>query len=116
MPNILQTDNGLEFVNKLIKTFCEEHNITFIQYRPRNPKCNGIVEVSHKEIRKYVLTKYALCENDEEEVDKDFDLKEILLDSCFIHNSNVHTSTKMRPLDLIKNSDKNIIYLKLNSV
>ena len=92
-PNILQTDNGLEFLNKDLTDFCNEHNITFIQSRPRNPKCNGVVEVS-KEIRKHVLTKYALNEDNDEDETLDFDLKDILLDSCYTHNNNFHTSTK----------------------
>ena len=30
----------------------------------------------------------------DDENNDDFNLKEILLDACFIHNSNVHTKTK----------------------
>ena len=106
IPNILQTDNGLEFLNKELTDFCNKHNIAFIQPPARNPKCNGIVEVSHKEIRNHVLTKYALNE------DNDADLKDILLEACYIHNNNVHTSTKKKPIDLIKNTDKDI-YLEV---
>ena len=68
VPNILQTDNGSEFVNNKVKNFCEKNKILFIQSRPRNPKCNGIIEVSHKEIRKYVLTKFAIQEENKEEL------------------------------------------------
>jgi len=93
-PNILQTNNGSEFVNSKIVKFCKDNNITFIQSRPRNPKCNGIDEVSHKNIRKYVLTNYALDDTLDEKNNDEFNLKEILLEVCFIHNSHTHTTTK----------------------
>ena len=60
VSNILRTDNGLEFLNSKLKNFLIEHNIIFIQSRPLNPKCNRVIEVSHKEIRRQVLTKYEL--------------------------------------------------------
>ena len=109
IPNILQTDNGSEFVNNKVKNFCEKNKILFIQSRPRNPKCNGIIEVSHKEIRKYVLTKFAIQEENEEEI---FDLRDVLLEACNTHNNNVHTETGKKPVDLIKNNDHSI-YLKV---
>ena len=102
----------MEFLNKDLTDFCNEHNIIFIQSRPRNPKCNGIVEVSHKEIRKHVLSKYALNEDNDEDETHDFDLKDILLDAYYTHNNNIHTSTKKKPVDLIKNTDKDI-YLEV---
>ena len=64
------------------------------------------MEVPHKEIRKYVLTNFALKEDNENETDNIFNLKEVLLDACYIHNSNIHTTTKKRSIDLIKNTDK----------
>ena len=91
VPNILQTDNGLDFLNSKLKNFCIEHNIIFIQSRPQNPKYNGVIEVSHKEIRRKVLTKYAIGEKDGD--NEDFNLKNVLLEACFTHNNNVHTST-----------------------
>lgn len=77
-------------MNAKIKGFCKDHNIIFIQSRPHNPKCNGKVESSHKEIRKFVLTKYTIGEENESE--DDFNLKEVLLEACFTHNNNVHIS------------------------
>ena len=76
--NILQTDNGLEFVYSKLVKFCSDNNITFIQSRPINPKYNGIVEVYHKEIRKYILTNYTLNETIYDENENDFNLKEKL--------------------------------------
>ena len=93
IPNILQTDNGSEFVNNKIKTFCEKNKILFIQSRPRNPKCNGIIEVSHKEVRKYVLTKFAIQEENE---DENFDLRDILSEACNTYNNTVHTATQKK--------------------
>ena len=59
------------------------------------------MEIAHKETRKYILN--VLSEND-----KELDLNNILLDANYIHNYNVHTVTKYRPIDLINNIDINI--------
>ena len=112
-PNIIQTDNGLEFLNNKLVDFCKEKNIQFIQSRPRNPKCNGIIEVSHKEIRKYILTKYATEDNEEI---SNFNLKDIILEACYIHNNNIHSTKKRRPVDLIKNTDNEIYEEVLDNI
>ena len=66
----------------------------------------------HKEIRNHVLTKYALNEDNDADETDDFDLKDILLEAYYIHNNNAHNSTKKKPIDLIKNTDKDI-YLEV---
>ena len=100
-PKLIQTDNGLEYKNSVIKEFCESNKIVHIFSSPRHPQTNGCVEIAHKETRKYILN--VLSEND-----KELDLNNILLDANYIHNYNVHTVTKYRPIDLINNTDINI--------
>ena len=46
IPNIIQTDNGLEYKNALIDEFCLNKNIKHIYSSPYHPKTNGVVEVS----------------------------------------------------------------------
>ena len=58
-----------------------------------------MVEVVHKEIRKYVLIEYAKCA-------KDFNLKNVLLDAVNTHNHNVHSTTGFKPIDIINNTDE----------
>ena len=70
-----------------------------------------MLEVYHKEIRKYVLTNYALSETIDDENEDDFNLKEILLEACLIHNSNFHTITEKKPVDLLKNTDHDNVFL-----
>ena len=55
-----------------------------------------MIEVVHKEIRKYVLIEY-------EKYSKDFNLKNVLLDSVNTHNHNVHSTTGFKPIDIINN-------------
>ena len=100
-PKILQTENGLEYANNKIEDFCTDNNIIHIRSRPHHPQTNGVVEVVHKEIRKYVLIEFAKCS-------KDFNLKNVLLDAVNTHNHNVHSTTGFKPIDIINNTDENI--------
>ena len=98
-PKILQTDNGGEYKNNLFKNYCDENNIKHIFSSPYHPESNGIVEVSHKEIRKNVIISYS-------EHPDNFNLKNVLLDAVAIHNQNIHTSTNYKPIDLLHNSSE----------
>lgn len=100
-PKIIQSDNGLEYKNSIISEFCESNNIVHIFSSPRHPQTNGCVEIAHKETRKYILN--IISENE-----KELDLTNILLDANKIHNYNVHTITRYRPVDLINNTDNDI--------
>ena len=59
-PKILQSDNGSEYKNNIIKNFCIKNNIKQIFSAPRHPETNGVIEVSHKEIRKNVIINYVI--------------------------------------------------------
>ena len=63
----------MEYNNSIIEDFCANNNIKYIKSRPHHPQTNGVVEVVHIEIRKYVILKYA-------EECKEFDLNNILLE------------------------------------
>ena len=67
--------------------------------RPRHPQSNGVVEVVHKEIRRYVLLKFSDFNNN-------FDLKDVILEAINIHNHNIHTSTGFKPCDIINNTNE----------
>ena len=66
-----------------------------------------MVEVAHKEIRRYVLLKYA-------EYEDDFDLKNTLIDAINTHNHNIHTTIGFKPIDIINNSDEEMMKKYMN--
>ena len=77
------------------------NNIKHLKNRRKYPKTNGVVETVYKEIRKYVILKYA-------EDSKDFDLYNILLEAINTHNNNIHTTTGFKQIDIINNTDDEI--------
>jgi transposase InsO family protein len=48
-PLILQSDNGVEYKNKLVDEFCLNNNIKHIYSSPFHPSTNDVVKVAHKE-------------------------------------------------------------------
>ena len=45
-PKILHSDNGREFVNDIVDSLVKEWpgEVTIVNGRPRNPKCQGLIE------------------------------------------------------------------------
>ena len=45
-PRILHSDNGREFVNDVVRNLAKEWpgQVTIVNGRPRNPKCQGLIE------------------------------------------------------------------------
>ena len=108
-PKILQTDNGLEYNNDLIDGFCRDNNIIHIKSRPHHPQSNGVIEVVHKEIRKKVILEFS-------DDNPNFNLKSVLIDAVNIHNHTIHTTTGFRLIDIINNSDENIMKQVLDNI
>ena len=90
MPKILQTDNGKEFDNQYIKHYCIENDIKLIHSSPYHPQTNGSVEVTHKEIQKYIFNEYL---NKKEK----FNIEDSLFNIIKIHNNKQHSTTKLIP-------------------
>jgi transposase InsO family protein len=65
-PKILQSDNGSEYKNKIFSA-------------PRHPETSGVIEVSHKEIRKNVIINYNHNPDN-------FDVNNAVLDAIENHN------------------------------
>ena len=53
-PVFLQTDNGLEFRNKLLSEYLENEGIKHILSRPHHPQTNCSLERYHREVKKYM--------------------------------------------------------------
>ena len=53
-PKILHSDNGHEFVNAIVASLCKEWpgEVTIVNGRPRNPKCQGLVEQGNGTVEK----------------------------------------------------------------
>ena len=92
-PKILQVDNGTEFSNNLLDSYCIENGIKLIHSSPYHPQTNGVCEAVHKEIRKYIYDKYI---NGGEE----FNIEDELFNITKIHNNKVHSTTKRIPKDV----------------
>ena len=108
-PNIIISDNGSEYKNHIIKEYCDNNKILQIFSSPRHPRTNGVIEIAHKETRRFIL-------NDVSENINEIDLPNILLDANHTHNYNTHTVTKYRPIDLINNTDNDIYEEVINNI
>lgn len=82
-PSILQVDNGGEFDNNILKNYCAEKNIKIIHSSPYHPQTNGVVEVTHKEIQKYICNEFFIKK-------ENFDIEKALFDIIKIHNNKKH--------------------------
>ena len=90
---ILQVDNGTEFKNKLLEGYCNENNIKLIHSSPYHPQTNGVCEVVHKEIRKYIYTEFFKNKNN-------FNIEDELFNIIKIYNNKIHSSTKRTPKEI----------------
>ena len=53
-PKILHSDNGREFVNEIVESVVKEWPGEVINGRPRNPKCQGLVEQGNGTVEKMI--------------------------------------------------------------
>ena len=87
---ILQTDNGLEFCNSELNNYCINNDIKIVHGRPHHPQSQGACEVCHKEIKKYIYTKFL-------EDEENFNLNKSLVEIINIHNNKKHSITEEIP-------------------
>ena len=99
MPKILQTDNGGEFKNNDLESFCHKNDIKLIHSSPYHPQTNGTVEATHKEIQKYICMDYLKNK-------KNFNIEDSLFEIIKIHNNKKHSTTKRIPKDIRDLEDK----------
>ena len=59
IPQILNSDDGREFVNEIIHSIVKEWpgQITIVNGRPRNPKCQGLVEWGNHMVEKLLVAR-----------------------------------------------------------
>ena len=102
IPQKINTDNGKEFVNKLLIDYCINNNIIFLKGRPYHPQIQWCVEEFDKEIKSLLENKFL------ENKDK-FAINLILPDILGIYNSNIHSTTKFVPTTLFFTDDNDVI-------
>jgi len=89
-PEILQSDNGREFVNQIIEGFLKKQGIEFIHGRPYHPQSQGFIERVNRTIQQSLNTTYS-------QNSRQFNLKDTVQDIIQNYNSNYHTTIKMSP-------------------
>jgi hypothetical protein len=95
-PDILQSDNGAEFVNSRVKDLCAKYNVKFIQGRAYHPQTNGLVEKANQFAKKKLSAWIAGRH-------KDIDWLPGLKEVQFAINTQVRKTIKSSPYKLLFN-------------
>ena len=79
IPGRFHTDNGSEFINKLMEELREEllDNMEHTTSKPRNPQCQGLVEERNKVVKEKIL-KLAMADGWEEHIRTRADGKRVM--------------------------------------
>jgi len=112
-PDVFQSDNGTEFKNSLIKNYCENKKIKFINGGVRHPQSQGVVEKINDFIAKtlkasfqeYMIEKK--MEQNETTEKKCWGIETALMMFVANQNSKMHTVTNFIPNELVNYRDRN---------
>jgi len=102
-PNVLQTDQGLEFDNSKLKALLKKRRIQYFTTRNTETKC-VIVERFNRTLRSRMF-KYFTANGTRK-------YTKVLPDLVKAYNNSIHRSTGMRPSD-IRDEHRKIIFKKL---
>ena len=94
-PKVLQTDNGLEFKNNLLKEYLDKEGITHIFSLPHHPQTNGCLERYHHEVKLFMKNYLDKMDNFSDE-----DIEQALDEYIIFHNKTIKSSTKYAPNDI----------------
>ena len=100
-PEELGSDNGKEFKNKILESYLNEKNVTFVHGLPYNPHSQGVVERFHKTVKDSLYSLY--CDNIES-----FDIIKALDIVIKKYNNHVHSTTKFTPNQIFFSNDENL--------
>src|ERR1051325_8446554 len=90
-PEVILTDQGTHFKNKLVKKLCEKFEIRHKLSSPYHPQTNGLVERFNK----------TLCESLAKVSEKETEWDEHIQEVLFGYRTNRQSTTKMTPFYLI---------------
>ena len=86
------SDNGLEFVNKMMKKLCNFYHIDHVNIMPYHPQSNGLAE---RTIRRLLNVMRLSIGND----DPNWDIRLPMFQNTL--NTSVHQSIKMTPFQAL---------------
>ena len=89
-PEIMQSDNGLEFVGQPFQELLSKFNIKHVKSRPYNPKAQGLVERFNRTLKSKLLKIYYTDE-------VNFDLEEAVQNVLDVYNNTKHSVTRYKP-------------------
>lgn len=96
-PKVVQSDNGTEFDNSLIKSLQSHYGFQIVHSRPYHPQSQGVVERTNSS-NGQVLLKYKLqCLNSSTPFNWSDNL--VLAQLASLHNRTWHSSIKMTPFE-----------------
>ena len=110
-PKIIQTDNGLEFKNKILDSYLKNEGIKHVLSRPHHPQTNGCLERYHRELHKH-MKKYL----DKFDNFDDNKIELALEDYIIFHNQTKKYSTKYAPYEIRDIDDQILIDNILNNM
>ena len=96
VPNILQSDNGLEYKHHFLKDYCNNKNINLIYSGIKHLTINGVEEIVHQDIVNSLLAQKLQLKNK-------YHISFCLSNAVYAHINNIHESTKLSPKYLFNN-------------
>ena len=99
-PEILQSDNGREFVNKILDAYLISINVRHILGSPYHPQSQGAIEAFNKTVQKYLSAAYDNAKQENLEWDLELNLFHFL---HFYNCKRVHTTTGQIPRYVLDN-------------
>lgn len=94
IPNKLISDNEVSFTSRLIKQFLNKYNIQFHTTTPYNSTGNSPVERLHSTLIE--LSSVIVLKNPE------YPLEQVMNQAILSYNNSIHSSTKLKPFDLLR--------------
>ena len=91
-PLIIQSDNGPEFKNNIVKTWATGHNIQYVHTTSYTPSANGLIENFNGILRKMMRDGFLR--------NNDLDWRTHLQSYCDNRNDSKHSTTKSTPNQL----------------
>ena len=105
-PEVLISDNGLEFVNQLMKKLCSFYHVEHVNTMPYHPQGNGLAE---RTVRKLLDVMRHSVGN----MDPNWDLRLPMFQNTL--NSSIHQSIKMSPFQALYGLSPRLPFDRSNS-
>ena len=91
---------SLQYLWRNLHFYCEDNEIKLIHSSPYHPQAKGAVEVTHKEIQKYIFNEYLRDSSD-------FNIEDALFNIIEIHNNKICSTRKRISKEIKDIEDEN---------